>query len=101
MNARTITLLLAGVSALGIAYFAVDMLLGLGDLEWIATTEPKILIVALIVTLVPILIAWGGTWWIYKAENIKLFILKIASLHMVAWAWLFFGSIYLALMRFQ
>jgi hypothetical protein len=101
MSIKTFCLFLATISALGVGYFAVDALISLGDYGALATADLRVLVTALAINIVPIVVAFGGVWWVSRAQSAKGYIGKLLASSAIAWAWLFVGSIYLALLRFQ
>jgi hypothetical protein len=101
MSAKYISVVLAVLSALGVVYVAGGILLGLGDFAWVVANELNILLVALVVTLVPAAATWGGIWWVHSAKSVQGYVGRLLASSAFAWAWLFFGSIYLAVLRFQ
>ncbi len=100
MNTKLITVFLAILSALGVAYFAFDVLRSFGSVAQL-TADTYICVVALVVLLSSLGFAWGGIWWVSQAQSAKGYILKLLGSSALAWGILFFGSIYLALLRFQ
>ncbi len=99
MNTRLISVFLSLLSALGVSYIALDTLLGFGSIEQL-TMDMRIFVTALIVTLVPIAIGWAGVWWVSQSKTMHGYSLKLLGSSALAWAFLFFGSIFLALQRF-
>jgi hypothetical protein len=89
------------LSAGGVLYFAASTLIGLRDWgRWMAE-QPNVLLVALLVTLAPLAVAWSGLWLVARAETTRGQIIKLLATQIVAWAALFVGTVYLALLRFQ
>ena len=89
--------ILSLISALGILYFASHIL----DLERLFTDGIWVTFVGLLVTIVPVLIAGGSVHLIFKIEATMGILLKVFLASVLAWTWLYFGSIYLAILQFQ
>ena len=101
MNQKTIALILAWASALGVSYFAFDLLVSLGDWAKAWATQPLVLILSLVVALVPACAVWLAIILIEQAPSAKSAWLRLLGLSVAAWGWLYIGSVIVALMRFQ
>jgi len=101
MSAKTISLVLGWGSALALSYFAFDLLTSLGDWGRQWALEPKVLIIALLVTVPAVCLVWMGIILIEQAKTTKSVLLRFLSTHVSAWAWLYIGAIFVALLRFQ
>jgi hypothetical protein len=101
MNIKLISLVLAWASALGVSYFAFDILISLGDWGAVWVSSPYILFIALLVSLVPVSFVWAGIVLIEQAKTTKGQVVKLLITSVLAWAWLYIGAIYLALLRLQ
>lgn len=101
MNFKFPALILSLASAFGVSYFAAKTILELGDLERMLSTELNVLIAALVATLVPLAIAWGGIWLVSEAKNTYSQIMRLLLMTIAAWGWLYIGLVVVGLMRLQ
>jgi hypothetical protein len=101
MNTKTISLVLGWGSAIVLSYFAFDLLTSLGDWARVWATEPKILIISLIVSVPAVCLVWLSIILVEQAKNTKSVLLRFLGMHVPAWAWLYIGAIFVALLRFQ
>lgn len=100
MQIRLITVFLSLLSGLGVSYFVIDTWRSFGVVSQFLG-DTRVLVTAIVATIVPLVIAWAGLWWVYNAKTTRGYILKLLGSSLLAWAFLFFGSLYLALLRFQ
>jgi hypothetical protein len=98
MNARLVVIFLQMISALGISYFAINIAWSI--LAIVAYLTLYVGFVAVMVVAVPMLAVWGGVWWVIKGQSLLSFFGRFVASSVFAWAWLYVGSIYLALLRF-
>ena len=89
------------LSALGVSYFAFDLLVSLGDWGKVFSTQPLVLILSLIVALPPACAVWLAIILIEQAKNNKQAWIRLLGLSFAAWGWLYIGSVIVALMRLQ
>ena len=101
MRPKFLSLIGAFLSALGISYFAAKTLSELGDWGVMWQQEPRIIIVALAATLVPLGIAWGVIWLVEQARDGFSQVMRLVWLTALAWGWLYIGLIVVGLMRLQ
>src|SRR3569623_411650 len=101
MRPKFLSLIGAFLSALGISYFAAKTLSELGDWGVMWQQEPRIIIVALAATLVPLGIAGGVIWRVEQARDGFSQVMRLVWLTALAWGWLYIGLIVVGLMRLQ
>ena len=91
----------AFLSAFGVSFFVAKTLTELGDWSLVWAQEPRVLVVALLVTLPPLGVAWGAIWMIEKAKSGYSQFLRLVWMTALAWGWLYIGLVILGLMRLQ
>jgi hypothetical protein len=101
MRPKFLTLLFAFVSAFGVSFFAAKTLNELGDWALVWAREPRVLVVALVVTLVPLASAWGAIWMIEKGKTGMSQWMRLVWMTVLSWGVLFVGLVILGLMRLQ
>jgi len=101
MRPKFLSLIGAFLSAFGVSYFAAKTLSELGDWGQLWATDPKIIIVALIVTMLPLALAWGGIWFVERAKDAFSQAGKLLWMTILAWGILYIGLVVLGLMRLQ
>lgn len=101
MRPKLISLLAAFASAFGVSFFAAKTLSELGDWGVMWQQEPRVIIVALAATLVPLMVAWGAIWFIEKAKDGYSQLFRFAWMTALAWGWLYVGLVVLGIMRLQ
>ncbi len=101
MNWKITALVLGWASALGVSYFAFDILTSLGDWATVWATTPHFLIIALLVTVPPVMAVWMGIIMIEQSQTTKKVLTWFLATTVGGWAWLYIGAIYLALQRLQ
>ena len=94
---KNITIIFSILSAIGISYFVLTTWISIG----VGATPANVFITALVVTLIPLWSAWHGVFWVKRAVATLANIWRTLTVLVLPWAWLFIGSIYLALLRFQ
>lgn len=101
MRPKFLSLLGAFLSAFGVSFFAAKTLSELGDWGTLWSQEPKIILVALLATLVPLALAWGVIWFVEQAKNGFSQVTRLVWLTALSWGWLYIGLVILGLMRLQ
>jgi hypothetical protein len=96
-----LTLLGAFLSAFGVSFFAAKTLSELGDWGVLWQQNPHALIIALLVTIGPLAVAWGAIWLIEKGKDGYSHFLRLVWMTVLAWGWLYIGLVVLGLMRLQ
>lgn len=101
MNVKKIALGAAWISALTLSYLAVDRLVALGDWGVSWAYDPRVLIWSLIVTIPPACMVWLCAVLVDEAKGTRRAVWYLIGITLLAWVWLYGGSIALGLYRLQ
>ena len=101
MRPKFLSLLGAYLSAFGVSFFAAKTLTELGDWSLVWAQEPRVIVVALVATVVPLAVAWGAIWTIEKAKDGYAQLFRLGWMTALAWGWLYIGLVAVGLMRLQ
>jgi hypothetical protein len=101
MRPKLLSLLAAFVSAFGVSFFAAKTLSELGDWGVVWQQEPRVIIVAIASTVVPLAVAWGAIWNIEQAKTTYSQFMRLGWMTALAWGWLYAGLVIVGLMRLQ